>query len=181
LHDSGTFIVQGQLVMTPSAFDLNPHLQRWFAWSDIQACFWPGPGRRSATVDPLLADVINMPGVYCIAWGDLDGTPNPANSHVQYIGQTKNFKARLGQFATSAGIFWEERYSGHSAAWRWPADKTEKMKVAFFPLTHNDADHLRTGRLFWYEALALDAYYLNNGNSLPPLNIPKNPEALVLA
>lgn len=165
--------------MPPQTFDLSPHLQRWFAWSDILACFWPGPGGRSVQVDPLLASIIEQPGVYCIAWGDSADVPHPADSHIKYIGQTKNFKARIGQFATSAGIFWDDRFNGHSAAWRWPQGKTEKMQVAFFPLAGNETEHLKTGRLFWYEALALDAYYLNNDNKLPPLNIPRNPDALV--
>ncbi|WP_133752698.1 hypothetical protein [Pseudomonas sp. LP_7_YM] len=99
---------------------------------------------------------------------------------MQYIGQTKNFKARMAQFASSAGIFWKDRYDGHSAAWRWPKGETAKMMISFFPLLESEADHMQSGRLFWYEALAINSYYLEHGNRLPPLNVVKGPSAVEL-
>lgn len=152
-------------------FDLTPHENRWFPWTDVEECFWPGRGGRSHAVNPSLASIRNAAGIYCVVWAPSGTIPTPDEQKVQYIGQTKNFKARMNQFASSAGIFWDDRYDGHSAAWRWPKGKTAKMMIAFFPLSEPEADHMQTGRLFWYEALAINLYFLRHGNSLPPLNV----------
>jgi hypothetical protein len=161
-----------------NVFDLSAHDKRWFHWDEVAACFWPGQGKRSSAVNADLAQIKEAAGIYCIAWAPDSGEPTPADQAVQYIGQTKSFKNRMSQFATSAGIFWDERYSGHSAAWRWPQGKVEKMMIAFFPIPEIDTDHMQTGLLFWYEALAINAYYLKHGNNLPPLNVVRPPTAL---
>lgn len=164
-------ISQRTPLMPSELFDLNSHLDRWFHWAEIQECFWPGSGGRSHTINPGLASIRNSAGIYCVAWEPINALPKPNEKKVQYIGQTKNFKTRMSQFANSAGIFWDDRYDGHSAGWRWPQGKTEKMMIAFFPLYEAEAEHMRTGRLFWYEALAIHSYYLEHGNTLPPLNV----------
>ena len=150
-------------------FDLQPFLGQWFLWDRINACFWPGAGGRSERVDPDLSPVRGMSGIYVIAWGELSGKPEPGCPEVQYIGMTDNFKIRIAQFASSSGIHYEDRYSGHSAAWRWPLGKSELMHVAFFPLQEDLVSHLKKGLLHWKEALAIDAYFRRHG-TVPPLN-----------
>ncbi|CAM0557917.1 hypothetical protein EHLJMEHL_03008 [Vreelandella titanicae] len=130
-------------------FILNPFAGQWFEWERINECFWPGAGGRSEKVDPGLAPVRLYSGIYVIVWGDSLGVPSPADSNVQYIGMTDNFKNRMSQFASSAGIHYDGRYDGHSAAWRWPEAKIDQMKVAFFPLQENFASHLKSGFLYW--------------------------------
>ena len=166
--------------MPSELFDLLPHDNRWFPWTDVEECFWPGRGGRSNKINPRLASIKNAAGIYCIAWSPTGTVPTPDEPGLQYIGQTKNFKARMAQFASSAGIFWEERYDGHSAAWRWPQGETEKMMIAFFPLLEPESDHMLTGRLFWYEALAINSYFLKHGDTLPPLNAVRTPVAVEL-
>lgn len=167
--------------MLSEQFDLSPHENRWFTWAEVEECFWPGQGGRSHAVNPSLANVRNAGGIYCIAWGTTSKMPTPDEQQVQYIGQTKNFKARMAQFASSAGIFWDDRYDGHSAAWRWPQGATAKMMIAFFPLSATEPDHMNTGRLFWYEALAINLYFIKHDNLLPPLNVVKSPIAVELS
>ncbi len=150
-------------------FGLQPFLNQWFRWDRINTCFWPGAGSRSEKIDPGLSPIRRMSGIYVIAWGDLSGSPSPECSEVQYVGMTDNFKNRMGQFATSSGIHYEERYSGHSAAWRWPQGKSELMHIAFFPLLLELMPHLKVGLLHWQEALAIDMYYKKHG-VVPPLN-----------
>ncbi|WP_206360381.1 hypothetical protein, partial [Pseudomonas viridiflava] len=146
--------------MPSELFDLTPHLNRWLPWREVKECFWPGVGKRSNAINPALASIRNTAGIYCIAWEPIGEMPAPDEINVQYIGQTKNFKNRIAQFATSAGLRWDDRYSGHSAAWRWPQGKETKMKIAFFPLQGPHTDHMQTGHLFWYEALAIESFYL---------------------
>lgn len=43
------------------------------------------------------------------------------------------------------------------------------MHVAFFPLTENLESHLKSGFLYWQEALAIDEFYKKHG-TVPPLN-----------
>jgi len=105
-----------------------------------------------------LASIKNAAGIYCIAWAPISTIPSPDEANLQYVGQTKNFKARMAQFASSAGIFWDDRYAGHSAACRWPQGETAQMQIAFFQI-QPELDHMLTGRLFWYEALAINAYF----------------------
>lgn len=150
-------------------FILKPFADQWFEWERINECFWPGAGGRSEKVDPELGPVRLYSGIYVIAWGDSSGVPNPVDSNVQYIGMTDNFKNRMSQFASSAGIHYDGRYDGHSAAWRWPEAKIDEMKVAFFPLFRDLAPHLKSGFLYWQEALAIDAYFKVHGE-VPPLN-----------
>ncbi|GGN32282.1 MULTISPECIES: hypothetical protein [Marinomonas] len=150
-------------------FILKSFAGQWFEWERINQCFWPGAGGRSEKVDPELGPVRLCSGIYVIAWGDSLGEPTPTDGNVQYIGMTDNFKNRMSQFASSAGIHYDGRYDGHSAAWRWPEAKIEKMKVAFFPLYQDLAPHLKSGFLYWQEALAIDAYFKEHGK-VPPLN-----------
>jgi len=88
----------------PGKFDLEAHGASWYLWAQISNCFWPGVGKRSAGVDPVLAQMVAAKGVYCIAWR-ATGKASPDNPTVQYIGQTSNFKFRMGQFARSAGLW----------------------------------------------------------------------------
>lgn len=150
-------------------FMLKPFASKWFEWERINECFWPGVGGRSEKVNPELGPIRLQSGIYVIAWGDAVGEPNPADGHVQYIGMTDNFKNRMAQFASSAGFHYDERYDGHSAAWRWPKARTERMIVGFFPLQQDMISHLKSGFLYWQEALAIDAYYKIHGK-VPPLN-----------
>lgn len=152
------------------AFSLAPFAGKWFPWDRVAACFWPGAGRRSAAVDAVLAPVRDRAGVYLMAWGDPEPVPRAGDPAVRYMGQSQTFKTRMRQFGTSAGFFWSERYDGHSAAWRWPLGRTERLSVAFCPLETGLSPHLATGYLYLEEALALDAYYADHG-TLPPLNL----------
>jgi len=152
-------------------FDLAPFNDTWYHWARVNDCFWPGTGNRSDKIDPKLSPVRLLSGIYVIAWGELSGNPSPRSDAVQYIGMTDNFKNRMGQFATSSGIHYDERYDGHSAAWRWPFGKCELMHIAFFPLLENYPPHLKNGLLHMHEALAIDFYYKTHQNTLPPLNV----------
>lgn len=172
------YLVLTGKIMPSELFDLAPHDNRWFPWVEIAECFWPGRGRRSQTINPSLASIKNAAGIYCIAWAPISTIPAPDEANLQYVGQTKNFKARMAQFASSAGIFWDDRYAGHSAAWRWPQGETAQMQIAFFPI-QPEPDHMLTGRLFWYEALAINAYFQKHDNTLPPLNVIKSPDPVV--
>ena len=157
---------------TLKTFDLNAHGAGWYAWEDIEKCFWPGAGRKSVNVDPILGQLVASKGVYCIAW-NATGKAFPGNPAIQYIGQTGSFKSRMEQFGWSAG-FWGNRAPGHSAGWRWHEQKSEQLQVAFFPLPVTDIPkHMLNGYLHWYEALALDAHLKQYG-SLPFVNVPKN-------
>ena len=142
---------------TFKAFDLKVHGEGWYAWEDIEKCFWPGAGRKSVNVDPILGQLVASKGVYCIAW-NATGKAFPGNPAIQYIGQTGSFKSRMEQFGWSAG-FWGNRAPGHSAGWRWHEQKSEQLQVAFFPLPVTEIPkHMLNGYLHWYEALALDAH-----------------------
>jgi hypothetical protein len=156
----------------PELFDLEAHGAGWYPWAAISNCFWPGAGKKSASVDPVLAQMATAKGVYCIAWR-ATGKASPDNPTVQYIGQTSSFKFRMGQFAWSAGL-WGARARGHSAGWRWHEKKEEQLSVAFFPLrSPNIPKHMLNGYLHWYEALALEAHH-QRCSALPFVNVPKN-------
>lgn len=81
--------------MPSERFDLIPHENRWFPWTDVEECFWPGRGGRSHAINPSLASIRNAAGIYCVAWAPTGTIPIPDEQKVQYIGQTKNFKARM--------------------------------------------------------------------------------------
>ena len=83
--------------MPSELFDLIPHKNRWFLWTDVEECFWPGRGGRSHAINPSLSSIRNAAGIYCIAWAPTGTVPTPEEPTVQYIGQTKNFKARMAQ------------------------------------------------------------------------------------
>lgn len=155
-------------------FNLQPFLNQWFHWERINDCFWPGVGGRSDKADSELSPVRAMSGIYLIAWGKPSGGPSPDCQEVRYIGMTDNFKNRMAQFAASSGIHYDDRYSGHSAAWRWPLGKCKSMHVAFFPLQGELTKHMKVGILHWQEALAIDTYYRVHG-SVPPLNEGQGP------
>lgn len=53
--------------------------------------------------------------------------------------------------------------------------------IAFFPLSEPEADHMQTGRLFWYEALAINSYFVKHESRLPPLNVVRSPVAIELS
>ena len=50
--------VPGVIDHVPTSFDLTPHAGRWFHWSEILTCFWPGRGGRAENVNPDLAPVL---------------------------------------------------------------------------------------------------------------------------
>lgn len=144
-------------------FDTPSFAGRWFDWAEVEKCFWPGRGKRAKTVNPLLAPVCGLGGVYLLAsCGQAPKIVHPRAQEVRYMGQTNDFRMRLGQFARSAG-FWGERDSGHSAAWRWPKGATACTWVAFFHIGESFPDHIATGLRCWMEAVALEEHRLANG------------------
>ena len=157
------------IASVPTSFDLRPHAGRWYLWSDINACFWPGPGKRAATVNLELANSRGLGGVYLFAWSEQQPVILASTlAAIRYIGETSNFKRRMGQFGNSAG-FWGKRAKGHSAGWRWPEGQTQKTWVAFFPVGNDLQPHLATGLRRWMEAVAQEEYRLAHG-SLPEIN-----------
>jgi len=157
------------IAAVPTSFDLQPFKGRWFHWMDIENCFWPGPGRRAMSINPDLAPVCTLGGVYCVAWSvlppEIIGPLCPA---VRYIGETSQFRRRMGQFGNSAG-FWKDRRNGHSAGWRWPIGKTKNTWVGFFPVANELLPHLAKGLRLWMEAVALEEFRLAH-RSLPEIN-----------
>ena len=154
----------------PTYFDLEAFAGRWFSWAEINACFWPGRGGRAAAVNPLLAPVRDLGGVYLLAWSQqLPAPVHPSAAEVRYIGETANFRQRMGGFGNSAG-FWGERQFGHSAGWRWPEGQSEHTWVAFFPVGEDLLPHLATGMRKWLEAVALEEHRRARGE-LPQINI----------
>ena len=151
-------------------FDLKPYKNKWFSWDRINNCFWPGAGCRSDDIDSELSPVRLMSGIYVISWDCNNSKPSPNDDAVKYIGMTNLFKKRMEQFAASSGLHYDDRYNGHSAAWRWPLGKDKLMKVAFYPLEDNLPFHLKSGILHWYEALAIYSYYQSHQDEMPPLN-----------
>lgn len=153
----------------PTTFDVPPFCDRWIRWSEVNACFWPGKGRRSEKVDPILAPIRSRGGIYIFAWSvSAPKTLAPVTKEVQYIGQTNWFKRRMGQFGTSAG-FWGKRAAGHGPGWHWPKGRNDKLWVAFFDVGSDlDQSHLAEGLRYWIEAVALEEHRKALG-VLPPL------------
>jgi hypothetical protein len=152
-----------------TSFDVQPFGGRWFRWADIAACFWPGRGGRAALVNPELAPIRPLGGVYIFAWSpESPAVIGPTAPAVRYIGETSEFRRRMGQFGNSAG-FWGERENGHSAGWRWPAGQTENTWVSFFPIGNDLLPHLAAGMRLWMEAVALEEHRLAHGR-LPEIN-----------
>jgi hypothetical protein len=136
----------------------------------IARCFWPGAGGRSAKVDPRLAPVCRLGGVYLLAHAPKHpGRVHPSNVAVRYVGESYWFKGRMGSFAVSAG-FWGEQRSGHSAAaWRWSLGR-RNLWVAFFPFASEvDQHHLQVGMRKWYEAVAIEVHRRAYG-TIPAVN-----------
>ncbi|MBP1625929.1 MAG: hypothetical protein H6Q00_404 [Holophagaceae bacterium] len=164
-------------IRVPIEFDLQPFAGRWFSWSEIEACFWPGPRGRSEKVNSELAPARDRGGVYLMAWSEAAPEEvSPIAKAVKYIGQTNCFKARMGQFASSAGL-WGPRADGHSAGWRWPEGKSENLFVAFFPINEGMDTHLANGLLHWLEAVGMDMYKQHHAR-LPSLNARDNIDSL---
>ena len=157
------------IASVPTSFDVQPFAGWWFPWTDIGSCFWPGRGRRAADINPDLAPVRTLGGVYCFAWSTV-APPNigPTAGTIRYIGETNAFLRRMGQFGNSAG-FWGARQNGHSAGWRWPAGQSEKVWVSFFPIGNELLPHLADGMRVWMEAVALEEFRLVHGR-LPEIN-----------
>jgi hypothetical protein len=153
-----------------TSFELEAFAGRWFPWAEINACFWPGRGGRAAAVNPLLAPVRNLGGVYLLAWSEQPpATLHPSAAEVRYIGETGNFRQRMGGFGNSAG-FGGERQFGHSAGWRWPEGQSEHTWVAFFPVGEALLSHLATGMRKWLEAVALEEHR-RACRELPQINV----------
>ena len=161
-------------IPTPSdAFDVPAFATKWFRWEDIVACFWPGRGGRSERVNPELAPVRKLGGVYLLAWSPISPPRlHPGAPEVKYIGETGEFKSRMGNFGNSAGI-WGERSDGHSGAWRWPKGATEHLCVAFFEIGTDLPEHLACGLRKWMEAVALEEHRVRNGQ-MPQVNHAKD-------
>jgi hypothetical protein len=157
-------------IPTPSnCFDTPGFAGKWFHWDEINACFWPGVGGRSERVNPELAPIRNRGGIYLLAWSrQRPDHLRPDLPEVKYIGETGEFKSRLGNFGNSAGI-WGERSDGHSAGWRWPKADARDLWVAFFEIGTGLPDHLACGLRKWMEAVALEEHRAENG-SLPLVN-----------
>ena len=154
----------------PTSFDVPPFAMRWFHWTDITKCFWPGRGGRALCVNLELAPVRNLGGVYCFAWSpEPPQVIGPTAATVQYIGETSEFLRRMGQFGDSAG-FWGERREGHSAGWRWPVGQSENLWVSFFLIGDELLPHLAKGMRVWMEAVALEEFRLVH-KLLPKINV----------
>jgi hypothetical protein len=91
---------------------------------------------------------------------------------VKYVGETADFRSRMGYFARSAG-FWGDRKDGHSAGWRWPENASGNLWIAFFEVGAELPAHLAEGLRKWMEAVALEEHRLEHGN-LPAVNAAKN-------
>jgi hypothetical protein len=153
----------------PTSFDLEPFADHWFSWDEIWKCFRPGRGGRAEKVNPTLAPVRWLGGVYLFAWCIRPPERvHPSVKEVRYIGETNCFNQRMIGFSSSAG-FQGDRAFGHSAAWRWPKGRSEHAWVAFFPLGEGLPAHLATGLRKWMEAVALEEYRLLHGG-LPEVN-----------
>jgi hypothetical protein len=146
----------------------KPHGGRWYHWSEVEACFWPGPGRKSRSIDEVLAEVLFLGGIYLLAHSKRAPQQlSPNSKNVKYIGETGEFKRRMGQFGASAGFFGEQR-AGHSAGWRWNWGQHD-LWMCFVPVGQNLPGHLAGGLRFWAEAQALDVYY-REYSRLPEVN-----------
>jgi hypothetical protein len=157
------------IAVAPTSFDGAAFADRWFHWSDVSQCFWPGKGRRAACVNPELAAVRYLSGVYCVAWSEKPPlVVGPTAVEIRYIGQSGEFRRRMGQFGNSAG-FWGPRKDGHSAAFRWPFGLSAYAWIGFFPFNDAVLPHLAEGLRHWREALALEEYRLRH-NRLPEVN-----------
>src|SRR4051794_3937607 len=109
-----------KIIQPPNSFQLSAFADRWFPWREIGACFRPGRGRRSLTVNPTLCPVRDLGGVYLIGWAkNAQKIWHPPDPAILCVGETGNFKRRMCQFGDAAGFF-GVRCNGHSAAWRWP-------------------------------------------------------------
>ena len=153
----------------PSIFNADAFCNRWFSWRDIQACFWPGQGKKAINVNPKLAPVRDLGGVYLLSWAvSLPKTFSPAARSVCYVGETNCFRRRMGDFGNSAGL-WGARAKGHSAGWRWPKGRSHHLWVAFFPLGGDMPSHLAEGFRKWMESVAIEEHRCARG-ALPRLN-----------
>jgi hypothetical protein len=156
----------------PNYFKWKAYKGRWFSWSQIAKCFWPGVGRRSKKVDAGLCSIAKSSGVYLLAWSEKPPAKvHPRVKEIEYIGESNHFKSRMGGFRNSAG-FRGKRSFGHSAAWRWKKG-WKKLWVAFFEIGTDlidDRRHLAEGLRRWAEAVALEEHRAANGGSLPQIN-----------
>lgn len=157
------------LPSVPTSFTIQPFADQWFSWADVEACFWPGRGKRAIAINPVLAPVRGRGGVYALAWSaKAPRRVHPAAAAVQYVGESGWFCRRMEQFGNSAG-FWGKRSNGHSAGWRWPKGQTHNLWIAFFPIDDSLPDHIARGMRVWLEGLALEEHRLCNG-ALPQIN-----------
>ena len=163
--------VYSRIPTPPTVFDLTAFGGRWYHWREVRACFWPGRGHKSHLVDPDLAEVRFVGGVYLLAWSE--APPSillPTAREVQEIGETGEFLRRMGQFGNSAGFF-GDRCNGHSTAWKWPLGRTEKLWVGFFPAGDEflPRKHMAKAWRGWLEGVAFDEHLQAHG-TLPALN-----------
>jgi hypothetical protein len=157
-------------ISVPASIPWKPHGGHWYRWSEVDSCFRPGVGRRSADVDDNLAKVRYLGGVYLVA--DTKRSPRQTDasaSAIEYIGETGQFKRRMKQFGDSAGFYGKQR-NGHSAGWRWPPRGKKNLWICFVPVGNGSPDHLATGLRMWAEAQALEHYRASNGD-LPTVNV----------
>jgi hypothetical protein len=159
----------GVISSIPTSFCIQPFSGRWFHWSEISACFWPGAGGRSVKVNQNLAAICHLGGIYCLGWSV--GAPKiigPTARAVRYIGETARFKERMSGFRNSAGLNGNREF-GHSAGWRWPLHHADNLWVSFFLIGNELLPHLAGGLRGWMEAVALEEYRLAHGQ-LPIVN-----------
>src|SRR2546421_12070259 len=84
------------IVRPPNTFPHAPFGNSWFKWDAIDACFWPGLGRRSIAIDPVLARIANLGGVYLFAWcAKAPRGFGPTLRVIKAIGETGHFKSRM--------------------------------------------------------------------------------------
>jgi hypothetical protein len=118
-----------------------------------------------------LAEIRFVGGIYTMAWSEAPpALLHPAAPEVKDIGETSEYRRRMGQFGNSAGFF-GERCKGHSTAWKWPLGRTEKLWAAFFPAGDDflPRKHLAKAWRCWLEGVAFEEHSQARG-SLPALN-----------
>jgi hypothetical protein len=154
----------------PKSFNLAPFLGQWVRWSRVERCFWPGRGERAAKVDPELAPIRHVGGIYILAWSESPlGKVSPTDAKAIYIGETSEFRDRMAAWGRSAG-FWGDRQKGHYAAWRWKKG-SEHLWVAFFDLQLPEATSRRLAKhvRLYYEIMATEEFRVAHGK-LPLAN-----------